>query len=65
MENENTVRIDNLGHKCLKLSKIVENSFAMKYNIEKERHNVLGLSIWRCYGNKKRHILAEANKSYA
>ena len=43
----------------------VENYFFLKYNIEKEGHNIPKLSIWRHYGNKKRHIPTEVNKPYA
>ena len=53
------------GHIFPQMSKISWEFFLIKYNIEKEGHNILKLSIWRHYGNKKRHIPAEVNKPYA
>ena len=53
------------GHIFPQMSKISWEFFLIKYNLEKEGHNILKLSIWRHYGNKKRHIPAEVNKPYA
>lgn len=38
----------------------IENDYLMKYNIEKEGHDIPKLLIWRHYGNKKRYYIQSA-----
>ena len=65
LDVENEYLLKNRGAVSLNCQALLENYSRIKYNIEKQVHNIPKLSIWRNYGNKQRHIPTEINKPYA